>query len=194
MMNTVQDYIDASGVLLAENARKHGISKSNFYQFVRKNQMERLAHGIYLSPDCWEDPAFVLHLRCPQAFFSHDEALYYHDLVDREPMQPTLTIYSGYNTQKLTASGVKVYTVKKELLPIGRQTITNAFGHELPMYDLERTICDLVGSRSHFDFQDFQSALKRYVARKDKDLNKLMQYAHLFRVEKVLRTYLEVLL
>ena len=193
-MNTVQNCIDDAGVLLTENARKSGITKSAFYQFVRKNKMERLAHGIYLSPDNWEDPAYVLHLRCPQAVFSHDEALYYHDLVDREPLQPTLTVYSGYNTQKLTASGAKVYTVKKELLPIGKETITNAFGHEIPMYDLERTICDLVRSRSHFDFQDFQSALKRYAARKDKDLNRLMEYAQLFRVRSVLRTYLEVLL
>ena len=193
-MNTVQDCIDDAGVLRTEDAMKHGIPKSTFYQFVQKNQLERLAHGIYLSPESWEDAAYVLHLRCPQAVFSHDEALYYHDLVDREPMQPTLTIYSGYNTQKLTASGVKVYTVKKALLPIGRQTITNSFGHEIPLYDLERTICDLVRSRSHFDFQDFQSALKRYAARKDKDLNRLMEYAQLFRVRSVLRTYLGVLL
>ena len=62
------------------------------------------------------------------------------------------------------------------------------------MYDLERTICDLVRSRSHFEFQDFQSALKRYAARKDKDLNRLMAYARLFRVQAVLRRYLEVLL
>ena len=193
-MNTVQNCMDDAGVLLAKNARKSGIPKSTFYQFVQKNQMERLAHGIYLSPESWEDTAYVLHLRCPQAVFSHDEALYYHDLVDREPMQPTLTIYSGYNTQKLTASGIKVYTVKKELLPIGKETITNAFGHEIPMYDLERTICDLVRSRSHFDFQDFQSALRRYAARKDKDLNRLMEYARLFRVQNVVRNYLEVLL
>ena len=193
-MNTVQNCIDDAGVLLTENARKSGITKSAFYQFVRKNKMERLAHGIYLSPDNWEDPAYVLHLRCPQAVFSHDEALYYHDLVDREPLQPTLTVYSGYNTQKLTASGAKVYTVKKDLIAIGKETITNAFGHEIPMYDLERTICDLVRSRSHFEFQDFQSALKRYAARKDKDLNRLMAYAQLFRVRSVLRTYLEVLL
>ena len=193
-MNTVQNCIDDAGVLLTENARKSGITKSAFYQFVRKNKMERLAHGIYLSPDNWEDPAYVLHLRCPQAVFSHDEALYYHDLVDREPLQPTLTVYSGYNTQKLTASGAKVYTVKKDLIAIGKETITNAFGHEIPMYDLERTICDLVRSRSHFEFQDFQSALKRYAARKDKDLNRLMEYAQLFRVRSVLRTYLEVLL
>ena len=193
-MNTIQNCVDASGVLLMKDARKRNTSKNAFYQFIKSNQFERIAQGVYLSPDSWEDTAFVLHHRCPQAVFSHDEALYYHDLIDREPMQKTVTIYSGYNTKKLTASGVKVYTVKKELLPVGRQIITNSFGHKIPMYDLERTICDLARSRSHFEFQDFQTALKRYAIRKDKDLNKLMQYARAFRVQNVLRTYLEVLL
>ena len=193
-MNMIQNCIDASGVLLMKDARNRDVTKNAFYQFVKSNQFERIAQGVYLSPDNWEDESFVLHLRCPQAVFSHDEALYYHDLIDREPLQRTVTVYSGYNTQKLTASGIKVYTVKKELLPIGRQIITNTFGHKIPMYDLERTICDLVRSRSHFEMQDFQSALKHYTTRKDKDLNKLMQYAKAFRVQNVLRTYLEVLL
>lgn len=36
-------------------------------------------------------------------------------------------------------------------------------------------------------------ALKRYVRRSDKDLNRLMKYAVILRIEKVLRNYLEVL-
>ena len=42
--------------------------------------------------------------------------------------------------------------------------------------------------------QTFQDALKQYAKRKDKDLRKLMRYAQMFRVEKLLRQYLEVLL
>ena len=41
---------------------------------------------------------------------------------------------------------------------------------------------------------DFQGALKMYARRKDKDLRTLMRYAGMFRVEKILRQYLEVLL
>ena len=37
-------------------------------------------------------------------------------------------------------------------------------------------------------------ALKRYVAKKDKDLNKLINFAEKFRVKKIVNTYLEVLL
>ena len=40
--------------------------------------------------------------------------------------------------------------------------------------------------------QTFQDALKAYARRKDKDLRTLVRYAKLFRVEKILRQYLEV--
>ena len=61
-------------------------------------------------------------------------------------------------------------------------------------YDMERTICDVLRSRSHIEMQTFQDALKAYARRKDKDLRTLVRYARLFRVEKILRQYLEVLL
>ena len=42
--------------------------------------------------------------------------------------------------------------------------------------------------------KDVQDALKAYARRKDKDLRTLVRYAKLFRVEKIFRQYLEVLL
>ena len=193
-MKQTSDFIDTSGMLLTKNAIHGGIKKDEFYRFIAANHFEKAAHGIYLSPEAWEDESFVLHQRCPQAVFSHDEALFYHGLTDREPMQQTLTIYSGYNTQKLKESGIKVFTVKKELLNVGKIIVENSYGHKIPVYDLERTICDLMRSRRYFEIQDFQTAIKTYVKRPDKDLNKLMTYAPLFRVEKRIRQYMEVLL
>lgn len=193
-MKQTSDFIDTSGMLLTKNAIQGGIKKDEFYRFIAANHFEKAAHGIYLSPEAWEDESFVLHQRCPQAVFSHDEALFYHGLTDREPMQQTLTIYSGYNTQKLKESGIKVFTIKKELLNVGKIEVENSYGHKIPFYDLERTICDLMRSRRYFEIQDFQTAIKTYVKRPDKDLNKLMTYAPLFHVEKRIRQYMEVLL
>ena len=137
----------------------------------------------------------MLHKRCPNAVFSHDEAFYYYGLTDREPLVHTLTIYSGYNAHRLIADGsCKVYTVKRELLNIGKTVVEDNDGNMIPMYDLERTICDLIRSRNRIEIQDFNSALKAYAAGKDKDLNRLMEYAKLFRVDNVVRRYMEVLL
>lgn len=37
-------------------------------------------------------------------------------------------------------------------------------------------------------------AIKSYLQRNDKDLNRLMRYAKAFRIEKIIRQYIEVLL
>ncbi len=186
--------LEDNEILTREMARNAGISKYKFYQFLKENEYEQIGHGVYASKDAWVDELLVIHGRCPQGVFSHDEAFYYHGLTDREPLVHTLTMYSGYNSHRLSADGIKVYTVKKELLNIGKIIVTNNSGNDIPMYDLERTICDLIRSRSSIEAQEFNSVLKTYVSRKDKNLNRLMEYAKLFRVEKILRRYMEVLL
>ncbi len=191
MTQLVQDY----DYLTPKMAEKSGISKFKFYKYIHENGLEQVGHGIYTSGEEWVDELYVLHQRCPKAVFSHDEAFYYHDLTDREPMIHTLTVYSGYNAHRITADGkCKVYTVKKELLDIGRIIVQDNCGNDIPMYDLERTVCDLMRSRNSIEVQEFNSVIKAYVARKDKNLNRLMEYAKLFRVENVIRRYMGVLL
>lgn len=181
--------------LTPEIARKNGISKARFYKYIHDNELEQVGHGIYTRKDDWVDELYLLHQRCPNAVFSHDEAFYYHGLTDREPLVHTLTIYSGYNAHRLVADGsCKVYSVKRELLNLGKILVTDSCGNQIPMYDLERTVCDLVRSRSRIDIQEFNSVLKAYVSRKDKNLNRLMKYAKVFRVQNVIRKYMEVLL
>ena len=89
---------------------------------------------------------------------------------------------------------IKVFTVKKNLLDIGKEYVVNSYGHKIPIYDLERTICDLVRSKNRFEIQDYQTAIKSYVVSKEKNLNRLVEYAKLFHVEKKIREIMEVLL
>lgn len=185
---------EAHELLTLKQAEEAGFTKGEFYTFVKNRDYERVAPGVYAAKDAWIDELAVLHYRYPMAVFSHEEALYFYGLTDRESLVHTLTVYSGYNTRRLKEAGCKVYTVKKELLEIGRQTGKSSQGNDIPVYDLERTICDLVRSRNSVEIQDFSTALKAYAARKDKDLNRLMQYAKLFHVEKIIRSYLELLL
>ena len=195
MMDKMSRLIQNHNYITPEIAEKSGISKFKFYKYVRENGLEQVRRGIYSSADEWIDELYILHQRCPNAIFSHDEAFYYHGLTDREPLIHTLTIYSGYNSHRLTADGTcKVYTVKKELLDVGKIIVNDNNGNMIPMYDLERTICDLVRSRNSIEAQDFNSVLKTYVSRTDKNLNRLMKYAKLFRVDNVTRRYMEVLL
>ena len=193
-MKTPEEIVDDSGILLTKTAIEAGISKHALYNFIRNNGFEKAAHGVYASPETWKDENYILSLRCPQGVLSHDEALYYHGLTDREPLQKTITIYTGYGTSRMVADGIKVFTVKKELLDIGKEIVKTSYGHDIPLYNRERTICDLIRSRNRFEIQDFQAALKTYIMGKNKNLNRLMEYAKLFHVDKKIREYMEVLL
>ena len=172
----------------------NGISKPIFYSYVKERGLEQAAHGVYVSPDTWTDAMYILHLRCSQAVFSHETALFFHDLTDREPLKYTITVRTGYNPSRLQDDGFQVYTVKKDLHEKWITTMQTPFGHSVPVYDMERTICDLLRSRKNIEMQVFQDALKQYARRKDKNLRTLMKYASMFHVEKILRPYLEVLL
>lgn len=182
------------GMLRTGQVVAAGISKPVFYQFVQSRGLEKAAHGIYLSKDTWVDAMYLLHLRCPQVVFSHETALFFHDLTDREPLSYSVTVKTGYNPTRLKDEGVQVFTIKAELHEVGLTIGQTPFGHNVPVYDRERTICDVLRSRGHIEMQIFQGALKAYVREKDKNLRTLMLYAKLFRVEKNLRQYLEVLL
>lgn len=185
---------EQGGMLQTSEAVKRGVSKPVFYNYVKEKKLEQAAHGIYVSPDAWIDAMYLIHMRCSHGVFSHETALFFHDLTDREPSSYSITVKRGYSTTRLKADGISVYTIKQELHEIGKSTAQTPFGHTVPVYDMERTICDLLRCRSSIEMQTFQGALKMYARRKDKDLRRLMQYAGLFRVEKILRQYLEVLL
>ena len=182
------------GMLQTFQVLEAGVSKPSFYAYIKKRGLKQVSHGIYISPDSWMDSLYLLHLRYKHAIFSHETALFFHDLTDREPLKYTITLKTGCNPTRLQTDGFQVYTIKKELHGLGIITMQTPFGHPVPVYDMERTVCDLLRSRRNIEIRVLQDALKRYVNRKDKNLHTLMQYASLLRVEKLLRQYLEVLL
>lgn len=183
-----------NGIIRTSQVINEGIPKQTFYMYARNRELEQVAHGIYVTKEAWVDSMYILHLRCEQAVFSHDTALLFHDLTDREPMQYAVTVKTGYNPSKLKNEGIQVYSIKKERHDLGLIRMKTSFGHEVYVYDMERTICDLIRSRSTIESQVFQDALKQYAKKKDKDLRTLMKYAKELHVENILRQYLEVLL
>lgn len=183
-----------NGFLKTSDAIEAGISRAYMGEYVRSRGLERVAQGLYMSEDAWEDGMYVIQMRYPTAVFSHETALYLLNLANREPVQYNVTLKTGTNSAGLTKQGIKVYKVKYTLFDEGITEVKSITGHNLRVYNPERTICDLFRSRSNVEIQDLQSAIKEYVRFKEKNIPLLMRYAKVFSVEKIIRPYLEVLL
>lgn len=175
-------------------ANAAGISNERLRQLVKRGVLEHPTFGVYVLPHDFVDRMYATQQRRPKIIYSHETALFLHDLTDRDPISYSVTVPTGYNTVKLREEGFTVYTIKRDLHTVETTEVETMFGHTVRVYTMERTICDCLRSRSRLDVTLLTDALRRYVRRKDKNLNTLMKMAKTFRVEQPLRHYMEVLL
>lgn len=182
------------GIVTTAQANEVGVSNERLRLLVHSGDLERVTTGIYVLPDEFTDKMFIVQLRRPKIIYSHETALFLHELTDRDPINYMVTVPTGYNPTRLREDGFTVFTIKRELHEIGVTKLTTMFGNSVTVYDMERTICDCLRSRNNLDIAVVTDAIKRYAKRKDKNLNKLMQMAETFKVTKLLRGYMEVLL
>ena len=195
MPNELQSVLKQNGgMVTTAQANEVGVSNERLRLLVHSGDLERVTTGIYVLPDEFTDKMFIVQLRRPKIIYSHETALFLHELTDRDPISYMVTVPTGYNPTRLREDGFTVFTIKRELHEIGVTKLTTMFGNSVTVYDMERTICDCLRSRNNLDIAVVTDALKRYAKRKDKNLNKLMQMAETFKVTKLLRGYMEVLL
>jgi hypothetical protein len=62
------------------------------------------------------------------------------------------------------------------------------------MYDMEKTICDVIRHRNKIGFDVIKEVFKNYVKRKDKNLNRLDNYAKLLKIQNKINQIIEWLL
>ena len=114
--------------------------------------------------------------------------------MDREPTTTTVTVPKDYNASHIVKQNVRVIHTKLEWYGIGLSRVNTGFGNEVPVYDRERTICDIIRGKKDMEVQTFQTAMKEYMGGPGKELGRLIAYARTFGIEREVRTYTEVML
>lgn len=183
------------GLLLTSNLTNFGIPRTYLSIMEQNGEIERVARGVYRSADTFiDDDLFSLQTQNKTTIFSHETALYLHNLTDRTPLAYSITVPSGYHSQFLNNSGHKIFYVSRDLFSLGIILMNTPHGNQVRTTDLERTICDIVRSRNQIDVQVRNAALKGYVKNKGRNLDRLYTYAKRFHVQNIVREYLEILL
>lgn len=87
---------------------------------------------------------------------------------------------------------MKVHYYTDDRHELGVTTVKEG-GNEFQIYDMEKTVADIVFYRERVGIEETKEILVTYLHRKDRNLNRLLQYAKLMKCDKVMRQYLEVL-
>ena len=183
-----------NGYVTTKEIVEQNINKRFLTNLVKNNKLIRISRGYYGLPNYIEDDYYILQSKSKNAVFSLATALYLHGLSDRTPLIYNITLPNWYSGSLQKEKNVVINFVKKELIDLGKIEMKSPFGMQIWVYDVERTICDIIKNKNKIDAEIFSKALKNYIASKKKNINKLMKYARIMNIEKKVSEYMEVLL
>ncbi len=183
-----------NGILKSTQATEAGIDNKTLQRMNQAGEIERVEKGIYINPDQIEDEYLLTQYRCKKGVFSHETALFFHDLSDRTPLQLMLTIPSGYNSRLLkNKDKYKFFYIAEDLHGLGKMTMDTPYGNKVCVYNKERTLCDCLRKKDQLDLEIVMSAVKKYLEEPGADFAKLLEYADIFHLRSLVRQYMEVL-
>lgn len=182
-----------NGVITAKEVSDNKIDSWYLTNLVQKGELERVARGVYFDPNFDNyDELYFFQLQNKACIYSYQTALYLHRLTDRLPFTNEVTVKQGYNAWRIK-DFVIVHQVKKEWYELGKAEIKTDMGNFVFVYDMERTICDLVRDRKNQDTEIFSKAWNLYIKKDSKNIWKLREYAKEFGIAQQIEEILEVI-
>ena len=179
-----------NGIVTTKMLDENNIHRQYLKSLVDDGYFIKVSRGIYVTPDRDISEFYVMSEQYKTAIFSHNTALYLYNLTDRTPFTLDMTFPSNIRPSN---DMLTPHYINKERLEIGATIKLLEDGTTIRIYNMERTICDIIRDRNKIDSQIFNTALKEYMKRSDKNLNVLYEYAVKFKILKILKMYLEVL-
>lgn len=179
-----------NGLILTRDAIAGGVSRASLSFLCREGRITRVSVGQYVLPEDVVDEMLSIGVRSRLIIFSHESALYLHGLLRADaqclqggaPPKPAVTIPTSKTLSRFINRQCKVYHVREEWHELGKVQLPTERGNLVWTYDMERTICDIIRSRRRIAKDVFEVAFARYMARAEKDLEKLWDYAERMNV------------
>jgi predicted transcriptional regulator of viral defense system len=183
------------GYISTKDVVGNGINRFYINQLEKLGFISKVKNGLYK----WEEYDFQYNYELvdvfkivPKGVLCLTSALAYHDLITYNPWQYEVAIERTKKIALPDYPPIKLVYFSSKQLEIGI-TETDIDGHHVRIYDPEKTICDCVRYRNKIGIDIVKEGINEYLKRKEKDFNKLMKYAEVCRIQKILKEYLEML-
>ena len=184
-----------NGYVTRKDIDRNKIPSIYLSRYVKKHNLIQVVRGFYAREDWIVDPYLIFQYTYPQFIYSFNSAIYLHGLGDILPNYLEVTGPFNYRPMSKNRDDVVTHTdTVDESYNLGITDIKTSLGNVVRVYDKEKTICDLIKHKDKIEFEVYVKALTRYARSKDKDINKLMRYAQIMKIENKVRDQMEVII
>ena len=189
----VKIFRKCGGQLRMSDVLKHGISRYKLYSLRDKGIIEQISRGVYRLVDLppVSNPDLVtVALRYPNAVVCLISALSFHEMTTQIPHEVSIAIPRDSHPPSLEYPPLLVHRFADKAYQAGIEE-HQIDGVTVKVYSPEKTLADCFKFRNKIGMDVVLEALKLYRGRKKFDHRKIMEYAKICRVEKIVRPYLE---
>ena len=182
------------GIIRTGQALQAGIHPRILYRLLDDELLERLSRGVFRLTDRApiSDPDLIIvAARVPKAVICLLSALSFHELTTQVPHSVSIALARGSVTPRLEYPPLSIHRFSKETLQAG---VDEHYIDDVPIriYCPEKTLADCFKFRNKIGMEVVLEALKLYKLRKEFKAARILRYAKICRVEKVMRPYLEM--
>lgn len=181
------------GYLTTKEVTNNNIPRFYLTKLIKENKIERVSRGVYCKNNIIVDEFVILQSKSKNAIYSNTTALYLHGFSNRIPIKYDITINNGYNGSLQKEKNVNLFYTGRELLNLGVENYIVNSGNVVRVYDLEKTICDIIKNKKRIDAELFNKAIREYFYSKKKNTLKLYAYAETMNIYDKVRNTFEVL-
>jgi predicted transcriptional regulator of viral defense system len=189
-------FSQSGGLLRTGAALRAGIHPRTLYDMRDEGVVEELSRGLYRLADlpALSNPDLVtVALKIPAGVVCLISALAYHEITTQIPHEVHVALPRGTEPPRLKHPPLRVFWFTGRSFTEGIET-HKVDGIRLRVYSPEKTLADCFKYRNKIGLDTVLEALRLYRSRKRPNVDELMKFARVCRVEKVMRPYLEALL
>lgn len=181
------------GILRTREALAAGIHRRTLYVLRDAGELDQLARGVYRlveAPTLSDPDLAAVAKRVPRGVICLISALSFHELTTEIPHVVHLALPRNTRTPKLEHPPLQIYRFSGQAYSAGIE-LHRIEGVEIRVYSAEKTLADCFKYRNKIGLHVALEALRTYRARRGARLQKVLEYARVCRVERVIRPYLE---
>jgi len=181
------------GQLRMSEAIKEGITRYTLYKMRDNSVVEQVSRGIYRLTDLplISQPDLVtVSLRFPRAVICLISALSFHEITTQIPHEVSVAVPRNARMPSLDYPPVHAYKFSAEAFKAGIEK-HQIDGVAVQIYSVEKTLADCFKYRNKLGMDVALEALKIYRSQKKLKMDKLLEYARVCRVERIMKPYLE---
>ena len=167
-----------------------GIGRYLIPKYIDEGIIRKVSHGMYIDNLLIDDPYYILQKKIPYAIFSFNTAFHILNLTNRTPHEIDISIPRG----KRIRGNYNIHYVTSKFYNIGIIEVESPSGNPIKVYNAERCICDMYRINGEFDLELQNRILNYYFHSKEKNIDRLLEYAKIFGIYEKINTIVELMM